>query len=62
MSGDSSAAWAAIRAEKAAKEQTEMIKVVGVVLAILGAVYMYNRQLQSRNKALKITSNMVIKA
>ena len=36
---NSTAAWDAIREEKAAKERTEMLKVVGFVAVVLGGVF-----------------------
>tara|TARA_B100001094_G_scaffold225139_1_gene219349 strand:- start:52 stop:258 length:207 start_codon:yes stop_codon:yes gene_type:complete len=40
---NSTAAWAAIREDQAAKEQTEMLKVVGFVAVILGVAFFVNR-------------------
>jgi hypothetical protein len=57
---NSTAAWAAIREEQAAKEQTEMLKVVGGVAVILGLAFfvsqMNRRRSILRAKQANITS------
>lgn len=40
---NSTAAWAAIREEQAAREQTEMLKVVGFVAVVLGIAFFVSR-------------------
>lgn len=44
MAGNSKEAWRAIREEQAAKEQTEMMKIVGAVLVIFAVAWLINRR------------------
>ena len=49
---NSTAAWAAIREEQAAKEQTEMLKVVGFVAVVLGIAFFVS-QINKRRAMLR---------
>jgi|MDTA01.1.fsa_nt_gb hypothetical protein len=59
---DSSAAWAAIREEQAAKEKTEMLKVVGFVAVIIGVAFFVSQINRRRSSVRHRQSQLVSKA